>query len=446
MASIEQFRSGMRLITCENLNSNSVSIGVWIGVGSRYEPFEKQGISHFTEHLSFRGTKKRKNSYEIAAEIESVGGYLNAETGSEHTGYVTKVPHNYASLGFDVLFDMIFNSDFKEKDIVSEKDVVKEEISTYKDMPSEHVYDVLKKLIWDKQALGRETLGTEESISSLTLDDLVDFSKNYYTPSNIVVSVVGNISHSDCINNIKKYTKNAKYTAGAKDASRDNGGNMVREEQDDFSCGTSRKFEAARYDHKDVSVHLEKKDCSEAHLCFGVRTVPITDERSYTLKIIDVILGKGMSSRLFQQLRDKRGLAYNLESEAMQVADDGAYIIYVGSKLNKFKESVDVVISELKKIKQGDISGDDIERAKRYYRGMFQLRVEDTLTLAELAGKSLLLKDEKLDVDKIFEKIDAVSVDDVIDFSNRYFINENLNLAVISPYDDVEKIIGEISL
>jgi len=411
MIKIKKMDNGLRIVTYELPSAKSVSISIWVKIGSRYEKEDEHGITHFIEHLVFKGTKKRRNSFCIANEIERVGGDINGETSREYTGYTVKIPYNYFSLGLDILSDILCNPLFRQKDILKEGNVVLEEISTYKDTPSEFVYDLLGELMWANQPLGKSELGTQETISKINRDQIIDYMNKYYVPSNMVISIVGNVSHDVGIAEVKRYIDIQK---------------------------TSHKprFQKAIEKQNKPEILLKRKQSDEAHLCFGIRTIPLRDPEYYVQKIIDVILGTGMSSRLFQELRDKKGLAYNVTSNTASFQDTGALIIYAGVALAKVKEAIEIVLQEIRKIRNGHISEAELFNAKEYYKGALALNLEDTLEMSEWLGTNLLLKDEIPSLETTFAKIDKVELDDIIGFSQKYFIDKNLNLVIIGPFEN----------
>jgi len=403
--------NGLRVISYEQVDARSLSIAVFVKVGSRYEEVHEHGITHFIEHLVFKGTKKRNNSFLIANEVERVGGYFNAETCREYTAYVVKLPYKYLSLGVDILNDILVNPLFRIEDILSEGKVVLEEISTYKDTPSEYIFDLLGELMWPNQSLGRSELGTPETITKITREQIIKYMDNHYFPANMVIAIAGNASNHQIIPEISKYF------------------NFDRVEYQ-FNIQEATSFQDSPL------VSIEKKDTDEAHLCFGLRTIPLKHPDVYKLKIIDTLLGKGMSSRLFQELRDKKGLAYNVSSHPALFRDTGAFIIYAGVTLSKVLEAIEITLNEIKNIKKGKLTQEELTNAKEFYKGHLSLELEDTLNMTEWLGKSLILEDECPSPDELFERIDKVDIDDIVRFSEEHFINRNLNLVVIGPYEN----------
>ena len=411
MFKYQVMNNGLRVISHEQADARSVAIAVFAKVGSRFETEEEHGITHFIEHLVFKGTKKRRNSFLIANEVERVGGFLNAETGREYTAYLVKLPYQYLNLGIDILNDMLVNSLFCEDDILSEGKVVLEEISTYKDTPSEYIFDLLGELMWPNQALGRSELGTPETITNVTREKIIKYMDTHYLPGNMVVSIAGNASHERVLSEISSYFnfENNHYHYSIQGA---------------VSSQDSPKLT------------IERKDTDEAHLCFGLRTIPRKHPDVFILKIVDTLLGKGMSCRLFQELRDKKGLAYNVSSHPALFWDTGAFIVYAGVTLAKVSDAIEIILKEFKNIRQGKITKEELINAKEFYKGYLSLELEDTLKMTEWLGMSLITEDECPSLDELFEKIDKVSIDDIVRFSEDFFINKNLNAVLIGPYEN----------
>jgi predicted Zn-dependent peptidase len=421
MTSIVTLHNGLRIIGERVPHSSSAALEVWVGVGSRYESEADHGIAHFIEHMAFKGTEKRRSSFAIANEIERVGGDLNAETCKEFTGYAVKVPSRHCLMALDVLVDMISRPLLRSEDILSERQVVLEELSTYKDSPSDYVFDLLSELMWRGQALGRSELGSKETISVLERENLCTFMKHYYTPRNIVISCAGNVEPEVIAGWIEKHFSIA-------------------------DGGSSGGFSRAKEEQSQPQISVAQKESEETHLCLGLRLFSRKHPDWYTMRLLNVLLGEGISSRLFQEVRDKKGLTYAIQSDVFSFHDTGALAIYAGTDKRRAEEAVEVILKELFKFKEIGVSEQELHDAKEHYLGKLALDLEDTAYLAEWLGKVLLLKDEIASFDKVLEKINNIKPEDIMRAANTFFLPEKLNLAVIGPLEDAAGLKGQLCL
>ncbi len=412
MASFERLGNGLRIVTEEKPHLDSVTISIFVGVGSRYETEELHGISHFIEHVVFKGTKRWRDSFKVAKAIEQFGGTFNAETGREYTGYVVKLPKEHFIVGLDVLADMLVNPLLRPEDLEKEKEVIAEEIAMYEDTPSQHVFDVLGELMWPDQPLGRNELGNAESIGRMTREDALRFMEQYYYLNNVVVCVIGNIPHESVVEAISE-----RLRLSTLDGRPD--------------------FENALENQEEPKVLLKPKSCEETHLCIGIRCIPRTHPDFGVFQLVGVILGGGMMSRLFQEVRDKRGLAYDVSATLSTFQDTGAFIIYAGVDTQRFSESIKVIKAELEKLVRDALTDEELSDAKAYFRGSLSLRLEDTIAYSEWLGKRVLFHDSILTLDEYLAHRDSVAREDIIRTCRYYFTPRNLNLAVISPHSNI---------
>ena len=415
MRKITTHPSGLKLITFEMSHMNSVSVGIWVGTGARYEKIELSGVSHFIEHLLFKGTENRTGK-EISQTIEGLGGALNAFTGEEYTCYYSKVLSEYLDTTFDVLWDMVMNNTFSNDDINKEKSVVKEEINMYQDIPAQYVQDILSKVMWPDQPLGRMILGSEQTVDALTNDKLVEYKKKYYNLNNIIISAAGKIDHDKMYQLVEKYIEKQSVSGDEETPV------PVVEKQ------------------INPEVNVFNKDTEQVHIALGVRALPREHEDRYILKVLNTILGENMSSRLFQVVREKHGLAYSIHSSIERYNDTGALIVSAGTEEKNLYKAIELIVQETKCMKDSGITDDELERGKRFSIGQLSLGLEKTMNVMLWMGESLLCSKKVSDIDEILKKIQSVTKDDIARVSEKVFTNANLNLAVIGPVSNEQKL------
>ena len=307
--------NGLRIVACPMPGMESVTFGLWAAVGGRYEKSNVQGISHFLEHLMFKGSKTR-SARKISRTIEGVGGQLNAYTSEEFTCYLVKVRSKHQTLATNVILDMVENPLLNKKDIEKERMVIMEELHMVLDHPAHYVHEIIQELMWAKHPLGRMLIGTRDSIAAIKREDIVNFKKQYYYPENMLISVAGNLDSSRLINDAKKY----------------------------FHDGRNHEVpECVVFENrqKKVEKRAVKKQTNQFHVCFGFRSVSRNDPDRYTTKLISIILGENMSSRLFQVIREKHGLAYDISSGVSYFKDTGGFVVSAGIKQKKLQQYVD---------------------------------------------------------------------------------------------------------
>lgn len=419
MKQISTHESGVRVVTYEMPYMNSVSVGIWVGTGGRNEQDDISGISHFIEHLLFKGTQKR-NNVEISQAIEGLGGVLNAFTGEEYTCYLAKVLSEYFDVTFDVLWDMVTNTVFSDKDIEKEKSVIKEEINMYLDLPGQYVHDLLNNLMWPNQPLGRILIGTEQTVDALNNDSIVAYKNQYYQPSNIVIAVAGDIKHDAVYNTVLSYLN-------------------VYSSNEDIP-----PVEPVREDQHSPESFVMQKDTEQTHLALGIRAYPRNHKDRYILKVLNTILGENMSSRLFQTIREDHGLAYSIHSSIERFRDTGALVISAGVEERNLIKCIELIMSELLKLKTQLVSDDELKRAKKYCVGQLSLGLEKTMNIMIWLGENLLCTGDVKEIDEILEGIKQVTATDIQRVCETLFVDQRLNLAVIGPIADsaaVEKVL-----
>lgn len=401
------FDNGVRLITHNMPARQSLALGIWIKAGGRYEDSKNKGISHFLEHLVFKGSRKY-NCYQIKESIEGIGGSLNGFTSEELTCYLVKIPSRYLSLALDVLSDMVINPLLPSFEIEKEKHVILEEIKMYKDLPQSYVYELLDELLWPGQPLGSPIIGSFDSVQEMKRKDLLSFQQRYYTSSNIIVSVAGNLNYSGLIKALKEKLSLLKK-------------------------GTPNIFLKAKEEQKSPQSKIFYKDTEQTHLALGFHSFRRDHPLKHALGILHIILGANMSSRLFNQIREKKGLAYEIGTVVKRFQDTGSFIVHAGMDNKKVPEAIELILKELKKIKINFVSKDEFKRAKEFYLGQLMLALEDTLDHMIWIGESTASLGRAYTLSEIVSQVDRTTIEDVRQVAQDIFKEEKLNLALIGP-------------
>lgn len=406
--------NGLKIITSPMPHTRSTSICVYLGVGSRYESDAEAGASHFIEHLLFRGTAKRHSAKEISEAIEGVGGILNGGTDKELTVYWCKVASLHFHLALDVLTDMVLNSRFEGRDIERERKVIVEEIGMSRDEPHQLVGMLIDELLWPEHPLGRDVAGSRESVGAMSRQQMLDFVASEYTPQNTVVSIAGNIQHHDAVADVTRLM--GDWTNGR----------------------PGLKFD--RYGERDMQrIKIESRETEQTHLCLAVPGLSLLDPRRFTLDLLNVILGEGMSSRLFQEVRDKLGLAYNIHSYLDHFHDTGALTVYAGVKPTSLQVGIEAVLRELTRLKE-PVPDTELTKAKELSKGRLSLRMEDSRSVAGWTGGQEVLNGQILTVDDVIQKIEAVTAEDMAVLARELFRPEKLRLSVVGPVKHPDKL------
>jgi len=404
--------NGLRIITSTMPHSRSVCLAILVGAGSCYESKEEAGISHFTEHLFFKGTERRPTSKEITQDIEGVGGIINGGTDKELTVFWCKVASPHFSIALDVLSDILLNSRFDNKNIERERQVINEEINMNLDLPQQRVSMLIDELLWPEQPLGREVIGYKETVSSITREQLLNYVARRYMPNNTVLSIAGNIQHEEAIAQIEPLFD--KWAAG------------------ELATGyiTDAKQTEAR-------LRIEPKDIEQAHLCLAVHGFSRSHPQRFTLDLLNTVLGGGMSSRLFMEIREHKGLAYDIHSYAEHFLNSGAFAIYAGVDPEKMEIALAAILEEVSKIKQG-ITASELTRAKELSKGRLYLRFEDSQNVALWYGGQEILTQQILDIDDVTSIVDAITIDELKEVAEEILTDSGLNLAVTGPIKEEE--------
>ena len=402
--------NGLRVITSTMPHAYSVCVGIFMGTGSRYESNDKAGVSHFIEHLCFKGTHRRATSKEICEIIEGVGGILNAGTDKEMTVYWCKVARPHFPLAIDVLADMLSNSRFEPEDIEKERQVIIEEINMSLDSPQQTVDMLIDKLVWPEHPMGRDVAGTKASVSGLGREDMLCYMKQHYTAGNTVIAISGGISHEEAVASLKDFFGS-------------------------WQIGPLQKYIAADNKQYQARFQSQHRTTEQVHLCLALPGLSLTHPDRFSLDLLNVILGEGMSSRLFVEIREKRGLAYAIQSYINHHLDTGSLTVYAGVDPAALPTTVSAILKELRQLKE-EIPEIDLTKAKELSKGRLLLRMEDTRSVAGWLGAQELLLGKILTVDQLISIIDSTRADDLLRVAHELFTADKLNLAVVGPVEE----------
>ncbi len=400
-------QNGVRVITEYIPHVRSVSVGFWVEAGSIHETTENNGITHFIEHMLFKGTNNR-NAKEIAEAIDNIGGQLNAFTGKECTCYYSKVLDTNLSIAIDVLSDMIFNSTFTPSEIQKEKGVIVEEINMYEDSPEDLVHDLLSKTIFDN-SLGLPILGTQDTINSFDRDKLMEYMNNNYTTENIVIAVAGNFNTEEVINLLNEKLSNFN----------NKGSNNRKELYPEFTSKNA----------------IRTKDTEQLHLCIGLEGVSSSSEEFYPLLLMNNIFGGSMSSRLFQNIREDKGLAYSVFSYPSTYKKQGLYTIYCAIASDQIEEVGKLIKNEVDIMKKFGLSQEELSKSKEQLKGNYILGLESTSSRMSSIGRSELLLNKVNSQKDIIEKIDKVTLNEINKVIQKIFNLEKASLALVGKID-----------
>ena len=417
---VTRLGNGLRVATAHTPAMQSVSVGVWIAVGGRYEPARVCGVSHFIEHLLFKGTRRR-TAKQISQEVEGIGGYLNAFTSEEYTCYFAKAGYDKLDVLLDVLLDMYREPRFDAAELEKERGVIKEEIEMYLDRPDQHVHEILNEMLWPSQPLGRPLTGSLKSMDAITRRDVLDYKRQHYIANNTIVAVGGPVEHEAVLAAVRPIVSR-------------------------ISAGRPRRFTPARPPVRGPALRLQTKDTEQSHLALGLHSFARTDARRYALKLLNVILGENMSSRLFQVVREQHGLAYSIHSATSYFADSGALVVEAGLDNAKLTKALRLVARELARAVARPPSPDELRRAKDYAVGQMRLSLESTSNQMMWAAEHLLGYGEIYEPEEIVRRVETVTVADVHAVARELFRTRRLRLAVIGPVKDAERIEKELRI
>jgi predicted Zn-dependent peptidase len=402
--------NGLTVATTELPHMASVAVGLWIGVGGRYEPAEISGIAHFIEHLLFKGTGRR-SAREISESVEGAGGFLNAFTTEEHTCIFARAHATRFRELIDVLVDMLLNSRFTPGDISKERGVIKEEIAMYRDQPAQFVHDVLHETLWPNHPLGRALTGTEKSLDRIHRSDLLNFLRANYSAVNTLLVVAGPLRHGEVLRVFKKFTAQ-------------------------FRAGTKPSFNPVRDEQSAPAVRVFTKKTEQTQLALGIRTCSHHDERRFALRILNAVIGESMSSRLFQILREDKGLAYSVYSSWDFMEDTGALTISAGLDHDDLEKSLRIIVRELRKLGETSVSHAELRRARDFVIGLMELSLESTENQMNWMAESLLAYGKIVTPGEVKDRLAAVTSAALRGAAREFLRPSRLNLALVSPLEN----------
>ncbi|MDN4523405.1 M16 family metallopeptidase [Fictibacillus fluitans] len=401
--------NGVRVVLEKIPTVRSVAIGVWIGTGSRFEVPENNGVSHFLEHMFFKGTATR-SAREIAESFDSIGGQVNAFTSKEYTCYYAKVLDTHAPRALNVLSDMFFNSAFDEQELLKEKNVVLEEIKMYEDTPDDIVHDLLSRASFHQHSLGYPILGTENTLNTFTGQTLRNYMEDYYTPENVVISVAGNVEES--------FVKEIEDLFGSYSGSQ-----------------TASNLQTPVFHSQKIA---RKKETEQAHLCLGFPGLSLKDPDTFSLIVLNNIFGSSMSSRLFQEVREQRGLAYSVFSYHSAYRDNGLFTIYGGTAPNQLDELYDTVKMIVNDLQENGITDKELTNSKEQIKGSLMLSLESTNSRMSRNGKNELILNYHRSLDEMVQLIDGVTTESVDSLIEKIFSQE-CSASLVSPTGELPK-------
>jgi predicted Zn-dependent peptidase len=399
--------NGLRVVSSTMPHTRSVSVGLYVAAGSRYEDDEIAGVSHFLEHMLFKGTKRRPTAQMISEEIEGVGGSMNAATDKELTVYWAKVGQQHFERCLDVLADALLESTMEPEEIEKERQVIIEELAMTEDSPGDIAALLIDDVLWPEQPLGRDVGGSQKSVSKIMREQIVGFVDKHYTPANTVLSVAGNVTHEQVVSLATKLL----------------GG---------WPSATAGPWYRV-IERPSPKVALKTKKSEQAHVCLGMQGYSSNHPDRYALDMMNTILGEGMSSRLFVEIREKLALAYDVHSYVAHFLDAGAMVVSAGVDPKRAEQTVSAILGELAKMRAG-VPESELRKAKELIKGRLQLRMEDTRAVASWLGTQELLRDEILTVDQVLDVIERVSLDDVNRVADELLRPERMSLAIVGPY------------
>jgi predicted Zn-dependent peptidase len=401
--------NGLRVLTADLPYAQSVAVMVMLAAGSRYETAETSGIAHFAEHMFFKGTERRPSARQIAGEIDAIGGEFNAFTGKENTTYYVKCAAEHRDVALDVLVDMLRNSRFEAQEIEREKGVIVEEMNMYYDTPRDFIGGVYEQLLWGDQPLGWDIIGRKETIQGATRDTFMGYLGRWYRPSRMVLGVGGRIGD------------------GLLERAQELFGDLADAE-------TGEPEPAAPHANGRVDVYTKQSE--QAHVCLGVHSRPLDHPDRYALQLLATTLGGGMSSRLFTEVRERRGLAYYVYGLNHSYTDAGTLYAQAGVDIGRIDDAVTTIAAELRKIAAEPLPADELEKARNFAKGRFVLQLESPQGLMMFGLRKEVLEGRLPDPDEVLRGLDAVTSDDVARVAGELLATDRLRLAVIGPFED----------
>jgi predicted Zn-dependent peptidase len=405
--------NGLRIVTSAMPHTRSASVAFFVGAGSRYESDELAGVSHFLEHMLFKGTRRRPTAREIAEEIEGIGGVMNAATDKELTVYWAKVGHQHFSRCLDVLSDALLNSTLESEEIEKERLVILEELAMTEDSPGDLVSLLIDEVLWPGQPLGRDVGGTKRSVSEITRDDVVAYVERQYAPENTVLAVAGNVEHERVVDEATSHLA-------------------------DWPRSPFGTWYPATNGRVERRAALKSKRTEQAHLCLAVQGLSSSHPDRYALDVLNAIFGEGMSSRLFLEVRERLALAYDVHSYVSHFRDAGSAVVGAGVDPKKLMPTIEAILGELRRLHDG-IPESELHKAKEFIKGRMQLRMEDTRAVSSWLGGQELIRSEILTVDEVLDIVDRVTEADIRRVAGDLFQHDRLHLAVVGPYKSPDR-------
>lgn len=400
--------NGVRVVTKKMPHVRSVSMGVWVNVGARDESINESGLSHFIEHMIFKGTTRR-NAFQIAKQFDAIGGHTNAFTTMETTCYHAKVMDTHLNTMADILADIFLNSVFHETEVEKERPVIFQEIGMVEDNSEEYIHFLAESHYWGNHPLGRSILGTRENIGNFDAETIKDFFHRFYQPDRIVVSVAGNLHHDHILDIVNPSFGSIKPGNGFPDR-------------------------IAPRTNTDINVHY--RPLEQLHVCIETSGLCITDPRRYTFSLLNTIIGGNMSSRLFQEIRERRGLAYSVYSFVSSYVDAGLFGVYAGVSPERSKETISLIIQAFQELKKRQIDASELTDAKEYTKGCLMLAAESTDNQMVRLAQNEIHLGRYVHLEEIVEKIDSVTPDDIRELADDLFNIDSPSLTVLGPIKD----------
>ncbi|MEO6847015.1 MAG: pitrilysin family protein [Chthoniobacterales bacterium] len=411
---LSRLDNGIRVATCEMPHAQTVTVGIWAAVGGRYEPAHRSGIAHFIEHLLFKGTKKR-SARQISQAVEGIGGYLNAFTSEESTCYLASSAAEHFPRVFSVLADMYLEPRFAPADIERERGVIGEEILMYRDDPSQYVHELLSDVYWPDHPLGRQLTGSVKTIEGMHRKDFLDFRSQHYHGGNTVITAAGKVSHEKLVETVDKLFRSLKRKPKS-------------------------KFLPAPAPRRSVKVKTAFRDIEQTNAAFALPAFSIYDSRRYALNLLNIILGGNMSSRLFQEIREKRGYCYSISSHASLFHDTGTFGITAGLDRKNLEKSIQLILREFERLRERPVGPSELRRAKDYAIGSSRMSLERTSSQNSRLGYSILTHDRLVDSESIHEKLRAVTAEEIQKVAQTILRPDRLTLAVVGPVKDEDAV------
>ncbi|MEE8466007.1 MAG: pitrilysin family protein [Dehalococcoidia bacterium] len=409
----------LRVLTSTMAHTQSVSMVICVGAGSRYESDELAGISHFIEHLPFKGTENWPTARAVSEAIEGVGGVMNASTDREMTVFWCKVARLHYKTAFAVLMDMVLHSRLEPEEVEKEREVIQEELRMTYDQPSYRVDLLIDEAMWPDQAMGRDVGGTPETVADIQQKDIRDYMHQQYNPANTVVAVAGNVTHDEVVDMLAETTK-------------------------DWKPLESLDWEPATDNTEGPLVRVERRRSDQTHLCLGVPGLSLFHPDRYAFNLMNTILGDGMSSRLFLNLREEQGLAYDVQSSTSNFRDTGSLVVYCGVEPSKTNDAVKTIVQEFHGMHDAP-SEQELNKAKEYSKGRLLLGMEDTRAVASWLGGQELLQNSVLTPEEVVDFLDAVEPSDIARVASNFLNDEKMRLAVVGPRGGAKALTGMLS-